>query len=87
MGYKTSKSRDSGLHGKVLLWMGGYRDGFCEKLLEASPMSNRISATGSKMDILLAKAEPISDGHDLFKKGREEKKPQTPGAIAARDRC
>jgi len=41
---------------------GGYRDGCCEKLLEASPMSDRANATGSKINLLLAKAEPISDG-------------------------
>ena len=33
-----------GLPGKVLL-VGGYRGGFCEKLLEASPMSDRASAS------------------------------------------
>ncbi|KAK4824797.1 hypothetical protein QYF61_019465 [Mycteria americana] len=32
-----------GLHGKVLV-VGGYRGGFCEKLLEASPMSDRANA-------------------------------------------
>ena len=38
---------------------GGYRGGFCDKLLEAFPMSDRAR---SKMDPPLAKANPISDG-------------------------
>jgi len=33
-----------GFHGKVLL-AGAYRGGFCENLLEASPMSDRASAS------------------------------------------
>ncbi|GAB0181127.1 mitochondrial enolase superfamily member 1 [Grus japonensis] len=33
-----------GLHGKVLV-AGGYRGGFCEKLLEASPVSDRANAS------------------------------------------
>jgi len=33
-----------GLCGKVLV-AGGYRDGFCEKLREASPMSDKTSAS------------------------------------------
>ena len=41
---------------------GGYRGGFCEKLLEASPMSDKVNASGSKTDPPLAKAKPISDG-------------------------
>lgn len=40
---------------------GGYRVGFSEKTLEASPTSNRANASGSRLDPLLAKAEPISD--------------------------
>ena len=34
-----------GLRGKVLVAGGGYRGGFCEKLLEASPMSDKASAS------------------------------------------
>ena len=34
-----------GLHGKVLLAGAGYRGGFCEKLLEASPVSDRANAS------------------------------------------
>ena len=33
-----------GLRGKVLV-VGGYRGGFCEKPVEASPMSDRASAS------------------------------------------
>jgi len=33
------------LHGKVLVLGGGYRGGFCEKLPEASPMSDKASAS------------------------------------------
>jgi len=33
-----------GLHGKVLV-AGAYRGGFCEKLREASPMSDEASAS------------------------------------------
>ena len=41
---------------------GGYRGGFSEKLLEAYPVSpTEPIPAGSKMDPLLAKAEPISD--------------------------
>lgn len=39
---------------------GWYRAGFYEKMLEASLMSSRASATNSRMD-LLATSEPISD--------------------------
>ena len=35
-----------GLRGKVLVAGGGYRGGFCEKLLEASPMSDKVNASG-----------------------------------------
>lgn len=35
---------------------------FSEKLLEASPISNRADPAGCKMYLLLAKAEPISNG-------------------------
>jgi len=47
-----------GLRGEVLV-AGGYRGGFCEKLQEASTMSDK---SGSMTDPLLAKVEPISDG-------------------------
>ena len=33
-----------GLRGKVLV-AGGYRSGFCEKLLEGSPISDNASAS------------------------------------------
>ena len=35
-----------GLCGKVLVAGGGYRGGCCEKLLEASPMSDKVNASG-----------------------------------------
>ena len=34
-----------GLRDKVLVVGGGYRDGFCGKLLEASPLSDRANAS------------------------------------------
>ena len=34
-----------GLCGKVLVAGGGYRGGFCEKLLEAPPVSDRANAS------------------------------------------
>ena len=41
---------------------GGYRGGFCKKLLEASPVFKREPIpAGSKTDPPPAKAEPISD--------------------------
>lgn len=50
-----------GLHGTF--WQrGGNWGGFCETLPEASPMSKRANATGSGVDLLLAEAEPSSDG-------------------------
>jgi len=48
------------------IWQGfvvegvGSKGGFCEKTLEAAPLLEPVPA-GSKMDPLLAKAEPISD--------------------------
>jgi len=48
-----------GLRGKVFGSQGGYRGGFCEKLPEASPMSNRANA--SRLQDRPAKAERISD--------------------------
>jgi len=41
---KNSSTAVSGFCGKVLV-VGGYRGGFCEKLREASPMSDRASAS------------------------------------------
>ena len=32
-------------HSGYILVVGGYKDGFCEKLLEASPVSDRASAS------------------------------------------
>lgn len=46
--------------GKV--WGGGYKDGFYEKLLEASTVSNGANAAGCKMVPLLDKTELTSDG-------------------------
>jgi len=47
-----------GLRGKVLI-AGGYRGGFCEKL----PLCLiKPVLAGSKIDLLLAKAKPMSDG-------------------------
>ncbi|KAJ7408097.1 hypothetical protein WISP_123467 [Willisornis vidua] len=37
----------------------GYRGAFCEKLPEASPMSDRVNACGFKTDPPLAKADPV----------------------------
>jgi len=49
------------LHGKV--WQRwGYRGGFCEKLLEASPCPTEAMPAGSKTDPALAKTKPVSDG-------------------------
>jgi len=39
-----------------------YRSGFCEKLLEASLISTEPMPAESKMNPVLAKAKPISDG-------------------------
>lgn len=50
-----------GLFGKGLV-AGDYRGGFCEKLPEASPVSDRANATGSRTDPPLGTAEPITDG-------------------------
>jgi len=47
-----------GLHGKVLI-VGSYRGGFCEKL---PPCLIKPVPASSKMDPLLAKAKPISNG-------------------------
>jgi len=41
---------------------GAYRGSFCEKLVEASPMSSSANASCFKADPLLAKAKTISDG-------------------------
>jgi len=41
---------------------GGYRGGFCEKLREASPVSDKPVSAGSKTDLPVAKAKPISEG-------------------------
>ena len=49
-----------GLRGKVLI-AGGYRGGFFEKLLEVPPLLTGPMPASPKMDLLLAKAEPISD--------------------------
>jgi len=46
-----------GLCGKILV-TGGYRSGFCENL---PPRLIKPMPAGSKMDLLLAKANPISD--------------------------
>ena len=47
---------------KVLVAVGVYRCGFCNKLLEVSPLFEREPIPArSKTDPLLAKAEPISD--------------------------
>jgi len=45
-------------------YWGGHRDG--EKLPENSPMSDSTNATGSKTDLPLDKAEPISDGSSAY---------------------
>lgn len=40
----------------------GYRDGFSERVLEASPMPSRTNTTKSRMASLPAKAGPTRDG-------------------------
>lgn len=45
------------LHGQILV-VRGYRGGFSEELLEASPMSGKANARG----LLVTKAEPSNDG-------------------------
>ena len=59
---KLAKWDVMGLHGKVLVAGGGYRGGFCQKLLAAFPMSDNPEPAGSKTDPLLAKAKQISNG-------------------------
>ena len=65
-----------GLHGKVLV-VGGYRGGFCKKLLEASPVSDRANTSRLQTDPLLAKAEPTSNSGSasgITDLGRKKKK-------------
>ena len=80
-----------GLRGKVLV--AGVRvcvcrGGFCEKMLEAAPSCQTEPVpAGSKMDPLLAKAEPISDGGSAsgityLRRGKSH----CAAAIAARER-
>lgn len=52
----------SGLCDKVLVVMGGYSSGSCEKLPEAPPCPPKAMPDGSNIDPQLAKAEPISPG-------------------------
>lgn len=40
----------------------GYRDAFCEKLVEASPCPTETTPDSSKRNPPLAKAEPFSNG-------------------------
>jgi len=75
-----------GLPGKVLA-VGGYRGGFCEKLPEASSMSDRIIAS-SKIDTPLAKVESISHGSStsvLTYLRRGKKKPDAPTAAKRKE--
>lgn len=44
--------------------IGGYRNGFYEKLPEASPCPAEAIPGGSRMDLLLAKPGPIRNGGD-----------------------
>lgn len=48
------------LHDQILV-AGDYRGGFSEEQIEAFPMANKANCCCSKMDMLLAKAEPTSD--------------------------
>lgn len=68
-----------GLHGKVLVaGVGPYRVCSCEKLLEASRLSDRANARWLQ-DRPLAKAKPISNGGSTFGiTYKEGKKPKTP---------
>lgn len=43
---------------QVLVVMGGYRAGFCKKLPETSPTSERANTSSSRMDTDLPKGEP-----------------------------
>lgn len=45
-----------------LWWQGGYRGGLCEKLLETLPCPAELIPASSRMDLPLAKAEPINCG-------------------------
>ena len=65
-----------GLRGKVLVVGGGYRGGFCGKLLEASLCPIEPMPASSKTDPPLAKAEPISNsgsasGITYLRKGKK----------------
>lgn len=55
-----------GFHGKVLI-VGSYGCRFCEKLLEASSMSEETEQMSAdpKMDLLLDKAKPISNSGSI----------------------
>jgi len=64
----------------MFVWQGfgsrkDYHGSFCKKLPEASPVSDRANATGSKTDLSLAKAEPTSNcgsasGIIYFRRGK-----------------
>jgi len=57
----------------------GYRGGFCEKLPEASLRSHRPMPVGSKTDLPLAKAEPMSNsGSTSWITDLRRKKKKTP---------
>lgn len=66
-----------------VLVVGGYRAGFCEKMPEGFPLLQQSQCSWSKMNLLLAKAEPICDGDrtsgiGIFK--RRKKKSSTTAA-------
>lgn len=50
-----------------------YRDGLCEKLPEASPMSNRANAAGSRMSLTRLSPSPAVEAplDNAFKKGKK----------------
>lgn len=53
------------LHDYWFWQQGGYRSGFCKKLLEVSYVSAEPIPGGSKDGLLLAKSEPIGNSGDV----------------------
>lgn len=45
---------------------GGYRDGFCEKILKASPMSNRANVSRLQDGPTVGQGSAISDGGSAY---------------------
>ena len=68
-----------GLRGKVLV-AGGYRDGFCEKLLEASPKSDKANDSRLQDGRAAGQGQAMSDGGSTsvitYLRRKKQKKPQ-----------